>query len=290
MRTYKLGDAPSSNPDIIRGTMYAGLRMWFSKCAQVSVQRNSSGTANAAFNYQRTHPTYRLGIMIAGNSGRPGGDIGKADGTVQKVHANHRTQEEDLISSWLMGEAGNNTLKQNKLYKDHLWNRWGLIDMNSTSPRTRQGVDYTKCSTKDYARMYADAWTINRVRLCTKRRTGGFNSTETFGATLVFVAGPNMGAGRSTIGSTARTRLPESTTYDIFKEGVTSAVRTGLDAMVMEGVQVAFIAQVSCGIYAGQYGTLIREEFVNVVNNLLKESVGKKQRGDYFKDVILVKL
>lgn len=224
MRTYKLGEAPSSNPDDIRRTMYAGLRMWFSQCAQVSVQRNSSGTANVAFDYQKTHPTNKLGIMIAGNSGRPGGDIGKADGTVQKVHHNHRTQEEDLVSSWLMGEAGTNTQKQNKLYKDHLWNRWGLMDMNSISPRTRQGVDYTKCSHKEYARMYADAWTINRARLCTKG-TGGFNSKETFNATLVFVAGPNMGAGRSTIGSTARTRLPESTTYDIFKEGVTSAVR-----------------------------------------------------------------
>jgi hypothetical protein len=139
--------------------------------------------------------------------------------------------------------------------------------------------------------MYADAWTINRARLCTKGRTGGFNSKETFNATLVFVAGPNMGAGRSTIGSTARTRLPESTTYDIFKEGVTSAVRTGLDAMVMEGVQVAFIAQVSCGLYAGQkYKTRIREEFVNLVNGLLQESVGTKRRGNYFKDVILVKL
>ena len=133
-----------------------------------------------------------------------------------------------------------------------------MMDMESTSPRTRQGVDYTKCSTKDYARMYADAWTINRARVCTKGRTGGFNSKETFNATLVFVAGPNMGAGRSSTGSTARTRLPESTTYDIFKEGVTSALRTGFDAMVMEGVQVAFIAQVSCGLYAGKYKTQIQ--------------------------------
>ena len=290
MRTVGLGDAPSSNPDDIRRTMYAGLRMWFSKCAQVSVQRHSLGTANVAFDYQKTHPIYRLGIMIAGNSGRPGGDIGKADGTVQKVHAEHRTQEEDLVSSWLVGEAGNNTRKQNKLYKDHLWNRWGMMDMNSTSPHTRQGVDYTKCSKTEYAQMYADAWTINRASLCTKRRSGSFNFTETFGATLVFVAGPNMGAGKSPHGSTARTLLPESTTYDIFKEGVTSAVRTGLDAMVMEGVQVAFIAQVSCGLYAGKYKTQIRRDFENLVNGLLHEYVGRKQRGNYFKDVILVKL
>jgi len=263
--------------------------MWFSKCAQVSVQRYYLGTANVAFNYQKTHPTYKLGIMIAGNSGRPGGDIGKADGTVQKVHHHHHTQEEDLVSSWLVGEAGDNTQKQNKLYEDHLWNRWGMMDMESTSPHTRQGVDYTKCSKTEYARMYADAWTINRARLCTKRRSG-FNSTETFNATLVFVAGPNMGAGRSSTGSTARTRLPESTTYDIFKEGVTSALRTGFDAMVMEGVQAAFIAQVSCGLYAGKYKTQIRRDFENLVNGLLHEYVGRKQRGNYFNDVILVKL
>ena len=40
--------------------------------------------------------------MIAGNSGRPGGAIGNPDGSVGQLHASYSTQEEDVVSNWLI--------------------------------------------------------------------------------------------------------------------------------------------------------------------------------------------
>ena len=50
----------------------------------------------------------RIGVMIAGNSGRPGGSIYKPwfsspQQRLQGVHPGHRTQEESILSSWLVG-------------------------------------------------------------------------------------------------------------------------------------------------------------------------------------------
>ena len=54
----------------------------------------------------------RIGVMIAGDSGRPGGSIYRDDDKpwfsspqqrLQGVHPGHRTQEESILSSWLVG-------------------------------------------------------------------------------------------------------------------------------------------------------------------------------------------
>ena len=50
----------------------------------------------------------RIGVMIAGNSGRPGGSIYKPwfsspQQRLQGVHPGHRTQEHSILSSWLVG-------------------------------------------------------------------------------------------------------------------------------------------------------------------------------------------
>jgi len=44
--------------------------------------------------------------MVASNSGRPGGAVGNGDKIVfSKVHADHKTQEEDIISTWLFASC-----------------------------------------------------------------------------------------------------------------------------------------------------------------------------------------
>ena len=50
----------------------------------------------------------RIGVMIAGNSGRPGGGIynpwfSSPQQRLQGVHPGHRTQEHSILSSWLVG-------------------------------------------------------------------------------------------------------------------------------------------------------------------------------------------
>ena len=52
-------------------------------------------------------PTAHIGAMIAGNSGRPGGAVGEpGDVAHDKIHAGHSTQEEDMVSTWLLSECG----------------------------------------------------------------------------------------------------------------------------------------------------------------------------------------
>ena len=50
----------------------------------------------------------RIGVMIAGNSGRPGGSIYKPwfsspQQRLQGVHPGHRAKEESVVAAWLVG-------------------------------------------------------------------------------------------------------------------------------------------------------------------------------------------
>ncbi len=46
----------------------------------------------------------KIATVVASNSGRPGGACRAIDGTLDagKIHAKHTTQEEDVISSWML--------------------------------------------------------------------------------------------------------------------------------------------------------------------------------------------
>ena len=75
------------------------------------------GTASVGFSIRQQLPKERIGVMVAANSGRPGGSVG-LEQTVDpsQVHAGHKTQEEDLMSTWLLAEAGTNLARQSKLF------------------------------------------------------------------------------------------------------------------------------------------------------------------------------
>ena len=79
--------------------------------------------------------------------------------------------------------------------------------------------------------------------------------------------------------------------YALFLEGVKCAVRAGLDAMIVEGVDVALVARISCGIYAGTQGsdfrTQINADFLGLVNEILGEPLGPSKRGNYFQSVVV---
>jgi hypothetical protein len=62
---------------------------------------DTGGIANVGVRLHAERPM-RIGTMIAGNSGRPGGACGQANGSVTNLHAGHGTQEEDVVSNWLI--------------------------------------------------------------------------------------------------------------------------------------------------------------------------------------------
>jgi hypothetical protein len=235
----------------------------------------------------------KVGLMVAGNSGRPAGDIGDDDHVAGKnapcdtVHEDHETQEESVVSSWMFGECGSVTScgEMGALFRRTIAARWGMTRAHTKDAadyETIQGVDYTKATPEDYG----DAWVVRRAKLLVP--VTGAKTT----ATLVFVSGPNVGDGGTPTGSMQRTRnATMAKDYALFREGVKCAVRAGLDAMILEGVDVALVARVSCGIYAGKKGsdfrTKINAEFLDLVNELLEETLGTKNRGNYFERVLV---
>lgn len=79
--------------------------------------------------------TRRIGLQVAANSGRPGGACGHWDGNVRCIHGRHRTQEEDVVSNWLVSECGRGSQPKHwsALFRSTIYNRWGLVQ-NLPSP------------------------------------------------------------------------------------------------------------------------------------------------------------
>ena len=237
--------------------------------------------------------------MIAGNSGRPAGGCGDRN-RVQKIHAHHRTQEEDVFSSWMLTECTSGARGEfDQLFQHTIAQRWGLADQrpNSTDTRTVQGVDYVHTQNPND---YGDAWVVRNAKVCAKvwqdqdHRGYVFDTSATAPCTLTFVAGPNAGKPFRKEGSMARTKnIVASRNYSFFQECVRVALRAGLDAMICENVDVALVTRLSCGVYAGVHKHRINGEFLQLVNAVLAEPVlnlggGRTvARGMCFKDVII---
>ncbi len=259
----------------------------------------------------------KIGVMVAGNSGLPGGNVGKKGTDVtlnhEKINANHTTQEEDIVSTWLTATCFSKNMEigseECKVIQTEEFNiikkKWGFEDLEPL-PKIDQGPPIPKphlltiqkmiYSPNQHENAYADAWVVRDAMLTTKEN-GGFKSDKTYPATLVFVAGPNAGAKGSDGGSMTRTlNTSAADNYDLFKEQIKGAVRAGLDAMIMEGVDIAIVAGVSTGIYAGKHKTQINDEFVNIINKILEEDMPETKygnsykRGEYFDEVIYPKL
>ena len=285
------------SPKQTRESIYKNSIHLFPKaqCRCISAVGGCTTVAEAL--YIQSGQKARLGVMVAGNSGRPGGDVGTTNG-VQKVHTNHKTQEEDIVSNWLITESNGSSSERDSLYNDTIYNVWGMCTpKGSTDIKTIQGVDYVNTTNPT---KYADAWVVKNAYLSPKMNETGrwtFDVNRKFPASLVFVAGPNAGAGRSKYGSTKRTlnslaMRDDDKGYTFFKEGVKEAIRTGLDAMAADGVDIALIAKVSCGIYAGPHKKKINMEFTDVIDEVLGERVCNSHtrshtRGEYFQDVIV---
>ncbi len=67
------------------------------QCVEIAAD---GGEMTVALKVAREHPGEGVGLMVAANSGRPGGAVGLTDRFDRsQVHPNHRTQEEDIMSA-----------------------------------------------------------------------------------------------------------------------------------------------------------------------------------------------
>ena len=99
------------------------------------------GITSVGFELHQQHADFRIATLLAANSGRPGGAIRAADGTAEqsKVHGGHSTQEEDVVSNWLLTSAQDWPERQ-RLFAQ-ISGQWVLHEPHGTDARTLQGIE-----------------------------------------------------------------------------------------------------------------------------------------------------
>ena len=264
-----------------------------------------TGTSTIGCRIARDQPSSRIATMVAGNSGRPGGAVGVPGGVdYGAIHAHHRTQEEDLVSNWLVTETDGGG-DMGALFQATCGGQWGMCEPEGHTYRTVQHVDYVRGGgdgrDTSLARMFADAWVVPGCTLSatTTSVLGGRRfdrEAGTYETTLVFAAGPNAHAAsqKAQPSSTMRRTYCAAArdSYPFFREGVKWALRASLDAAARQGCTVALLAAVSCGLYAGPHKERIGAALPKIVDELLVEPVPPHHlpRGLYFERVVVTRL
>ena len=130
---------------------------------------------------------------------------------------------------------------------------------------TIQGINYKSGKYHTNPKIYEQAWVVRDAQF------GKYHGTDiNIEGSLIFVAGPNArNDGQNPKGSMFRTKnlhcfdneyTPFVNHYklgdtisdeSVFARGIKYALRSGLDAMIREGINIAIVARISTGIYAG---------------------------------------
>jgi hypothetical protein len=256
------------------------------------------------------YSTQSVGVLVAANSGRPGGSCGWGSGcggvSSRQLHARHTTMEEDIVANWLLTHAFNSAGGVAAPSAEELdrcangafrciHNAWGLRRESRTGNVTRQGVDYTRDGVEGVD--YADVWVVPGVRLsrkesceCSGQRW--FDHSDQFEASLYFAAAPNAGPIGTSAGSMARTfNRRASEDEEHFMDGVRWALRASLCAMAKDGVHVVLLPLLGGGVYGGRWGgSGYRQRFIYLVKQVLEEKIAGRSAclQDYFNHVVIV--
>ena len=234
----------------------------------------------------------KVGIMIAGNAGRPGGALGKLDasgleGHWSKIKTKHySTQEESVLVDWIKASEKNWTRRRDFnahiFFKSKLGNpqTWGMQDTSegSLSVKTIQGWDYTLPLYNDTKKNFRHHY-YRFVKVLDNELMMG-SDEEVFPASLFFVFGPNVAAGHKSKYSTMlRTKVEgydetNEKHYMGFRLAVKTALAEGMEAMFNAGCQVGILARVSGGIYSGKGRTnrRINAEYQSIVEEIIGEN------------------
>lgn len=227
----------------------------------------------------------RVGYLIAGNAGKVGGGLLKFD--------KDRGSYDFWVSSWrpLAQEEGS---LNNFLNADHAIAqaallravpKWGMEVLDSTSARTKQGVDYT-------VRATTEAETERQVRFKYRRclklgAVTGFSeefdqpwdSSKPFRCHLYITAGPMARCPDTAFRRPLRPDQSMRRTFDpnanknqaYLREAIKEAIAASLQAMDGERVTVAIVPGLSTGVYAPSVaiGKQLRSEYLQLVADVV---------------------
>ena len=220
------------------------------------------GSVGIAKDIYQQNPEKKIGLLIAGNSGSPGGMYCKLLGSdftrISKLDLTKKEslQEEGTVKAWLTEEYKYFAERfQPEFILNHtIRGQWGLFDLDEDAEksdfRTLQNIDYTMAEAESY-RM---SWLCDDCCL---------NSNNNVRASLVFVAGPNINAIREPNGSMARTKnqileinlrnknqkINNREINCSFIQGIKNALTAGLYASYKNGCKVVIVPYVAAGIY-----------------------------------------
>ena len=242
-------------------THFPVLQERFHKPATVNRVTLRGGVTEAGYMLGLDDRSARIATLVASNSGRPGGACRGVSGELdpRRVHPNHTTQEEDVVSNWVITAASSWADRAREFAR--ISHSFGLCDPSGTSTETVQGVDYTRPTRALGARIYADAWYVDDARLSNKYvvapGTARFETAETYATTLVFCSGPNASRPSArTAGTSSMLRTfseAANRDRDFFEAGAAWAVYTALHASAASGCDSVLIPFVSGGLYAGPW-------------------------------------
>ncbi|SCA64011.1 hypothetical protein SCG7109_CC_00020, partial [Chlamydiales bacterium SCGC AG-110-M15] len=234
----------------------------------------------------RNPKTVNLGIMVAGNSGLPGGDLANRDGPITAADKNHKGQEESIVANAILTKYGDDEKEQSEFWKATIGGAWGLSGQpNKTSRATLQRVDFVK---SEDVNDYNGCNIVPDCQLEGKAHAG--HRGARYNAHLFFANSVNASKGRNAQSTLTRTCNEKAVNdYDFFKECIKVKLRSSLDAMALGGVTHALVAKLSCGINAGPHKAQINKDFAGILQEVLNEPVGpnRELRGQYFEEVII---
>lgn len=267
-----------------------------------------------------------VGIVVAGNSGLPGGGLCSFSESPYKTSPfllktdeikPHTTQEESVVANWLFSKArlmSSYGAKYREI-KDKfdsvkslagitICGSWGLKNNNANDFNTIQGINYKLSNDPDD---FNDCWVIRNAYV-TGEDGAEYNlssPTKEVGG-LFFIAAPNAGKKHipgdkkspSPSGSMTRTFCDKAATdHNFFWNSVIAAMRGVFDAAIQEqskGFEIRYLVfnTVGGGVYKPKHLNLLPDHWITALYQIMNEEIAdlngnKFKRGSFFAGIYL---
>jgi hypothetical protein len=242
------------------------------------VMTHTKSSQQLACELVRTHKlkANEIGIMVAGNSGLPGGQCGHItphnapwELDIKEVKP-HRTQEESVVANWIrhqvepLGQRDPHVKAHDKmrdLFSATIAGEWGLLTDKERDYDTFQGINYVSTTN---AADYYDCWVVRNAKI---GREAYYKDHDEYGyniedlaepiqiGALLFAAAPNANASGKTGGSTKRTLNTRACReYLFFEQALKVSIMAVIDAAIREQmtgnpIKVLILCAMGGGLY-----------------------------------------
>ena len=254
------------------------------------IQKDVGGAVNVGYSTIQKNPQAKIGVMIAANSGLPGGALGQSGHKITSKDLSMTTQEESIWANAALTSSQDGHITPEQFHHQTIEGKWGLLDTKGTM--TKQGIDFTTTTNAvDYNQVYLlKGCHLSKINTNTAKEKDILKNAK-YEVVFAFADSVNANKEIGTPQGTMQRTLNKQAinNYDFFRECIKNKLRSALDGMASQGVTHPLVARLSCGIYAGIHKDRITNDFNNLLQEILEESVGPngEKRAQYFVDIII---